>query len=1296
MNRIQRNAATIFSLMTIVAAFFIGPITSLAATVSNEIVANYTSTWHLSRFGGLHWTEDNVWMKKADGVPAFCLEQGVDLIGGSGFTPSELTIAEKERLSLISYYGYQLNPSPLNYAVTQHMIWEELGDQLLTTNVPNYGGLKSAILKKVSKHNTKPSFNGQSIELNVGDSITLTDSAGVLNNYQHLVENSANLKVEKNGITLKLTAQNGSKETGKLQYNIARSDHIGQSFVYQKGAEQKVATFKLSNGGSFGLNIKVNLNGNVRAKKIDQDTGAALPNAKLKFEYNGQSKEVTTNSSGLAQVNDIKAGTKVKITEVTAPNGYVNKGEIKEVTIDPNKTIEVTLNNKEQLGQVNLTKVGREYGSTMFNQYYHLNGAIYGVYSKDGKKVGSMTTDSAGKASFGKLKLGSYYVLEEKAPEGYVLNAEKIPFELKYAGQSVDVSYTDVKATDQEQKGSALLKKEDEKTGEKPQGAATLNGAVYELHRTINDVLIDTVTTNNCEARIDNLPLDDYYWIEKTAPEGYQLDQTKLPFKISYAGQTVEVTTKKTIAKEKVITGGFDLIKFGNYDWKENKKGKIKPLENVEFSVISDTTKEIVAKGKTNREGYLKFTELPYDTYTVKETKIPEGYQTVEPFKMTVKIQNETHHYAVENKVIEEKLKVVKVDEETGKAIPRSDVGFKVKNKKTGQFITMLNLNDEGTTDTFFTNEKGFLILSEALPYGEYELIEVQAPNGYVLAKNPMPFKVDGSHDGVIEIAFKDKSQKGIAFLTKHVKTPLGVEKKDSVYGDFYQFVFDDKKAPDVTFDIEAAEDIMTNDGTVRVKKGDVVATMTTDENGEFMTPPLYLGKYQAIEKKAPNGLVISSTPIPFELKYVGQMVELTSISLTAHNEFQSLLIKLQKNQEAVDHWENNLPNIVEKEGSGQAFGIFTRDEQEVGDAILVPSNSLVGYTKVDKGMATFDVQLPEGKYYIKELDAGDSHVLDETEYDFTFEAKDNLAVQEIEIWKDQVSYEKKQRGFNDTHKPIVNKLYLNEFQFKKVNEKATLKEKEGYLFEHNENAEGAIFNLENKDGEVLQTIKINKDSLGIVKNLPVGTFYLKEKNPSNDYYILSNQKIKIVSSKEGIKAFDDKGKELTHDMKNPRILFELRNDLIKGNFELTKKDISTGDLLPKTGVQILDQNKKVIIEGRTDEKGVFSFENLPKGKYLFKEFDAPEGYLLDESLHEFEIGKNGEIVKCEMNNKKKELPEVKVESNKNTPQETAQSQSKSLPQTGEKRSAELMIFGASILCMTALVIWYYKKQKAN
>ncbi|HHA4378887.1 TPA: SpaA isopeptide-forming pilin-related protein [Enterococcus faecium] len=1213
-------------------------------------------------------------MKRVDGVPAFCIEHGVSLTPGSDFQPSELTIAEKDRLSLIAYYGYQQQPTNENYGLTQFMVWQELGDQLISTNFPNYEARKNEVLAKVNQHNAKPTFNGQTVELNVGDSITLTDNAGVLGNYQHLVENSANLAVEKKGNNLKLTAQASSKENGKLEYAIASHENIGQSFVYNKAGQQKVATFKLANGGTFSLNVKVNINGNVRAKKIDQETGAALPNAKLKFEYNGQSKEIMTGNDGLAQLNDIKAGTNVKITEVTAPNGYVNKGEIKEVIIKPNQTLEVVLNNKEQLGQVNLAKVGREFGSSMFNQYYRLDGAIYGVYTKDGAKVGTMTTDTAGKAQLGNLKLGSYYAVEEKAPEGYLLNEEKIPFELTYAGQTVDISHTEINATDQEKKGSAILKKEDEQTGAKPQGAASLDGAVYELYRVSNEERIETVTIQNGQAKVENLLLDDYYWLEKTAPEGYQLDKTKLPFRLAYAGQAVETTTESVTAKEKVITGGFDFIKFGNYDWKD-KKGKIKPLENVEFSVTSDTTKKVVATGKTDREGYLKFTDLPYDTYTVKETKTPDGYEPIEPFKVTIRNQNETHHYALENKVIEEKLKVVKVDAETGKTIPRSDAGFKIKDKQTNDFVTMSNLNDEGVTDTFFTNDKGFLILSEALAYGNYELIEIQAPHGYVLAKDPLPFKVDGSHNGLIEIQFKDNSQKGVAVLTKHAKTPLGVEKTDSTYGELYFFVFDDQKAADVTFDIEAAEDIVTNDGTVRAKKGEVVATLTTDDKGKLTTPLLYLGKYQAIEKSAPNGLVIDSTPIPFELAYAGQQVDLTSTTITAYNDFQSLLVKLYKNQETIDSWKENTPEIAVEAGNEQVFGLFTREEIRLNEPFVVPANALVGFATVKKGVATFESQLPEGTYYLKELDASDHHVLDETEYEVTFTAKDNQSVQEIEIWQDRVLYGNKQINSKIARKAILNQLHLNEFQFKKVNEKATLEETNGYLFEYTDPAKGAVFTLEDEAGELLQTITIDQNSTGTVKNLPVGTFYLKEKQASSDSFVLSDKVIRLVSTKEGVQAFDEEGASLPTDSEN-NFLFEVKNHLAKGMLELTKKDVSTGDLLPNTGIQILDKDQTIVKEGRTNDQGVFTFENLPKGTYFFREFDAPKGYQLDDSLHQFEIKEEGEIVKAELTNKKI-VPE------------------KSLPQTGEKQSILLVLLGLGTLAIAG-TLYRFKKAKTN
>lgn len=186
--------------LIVMIAFFITPITSLAALVNYEKIGDYVSTWHIASLGGLHWTDDGVHMIKADNQSAFCIEHGVLLNGGSGFEPSELNSAEKERLSLISYYGYQISPTKENYGITQNSIWEEFGDTLLTTQLPNYANRKNEILAKVVNYKIKSSFVNQNITLNVGDSITLKDTNNVLSKYGNLLENSANLQIEKTEI----------------------------------------------------------------------------------------------------------------------------------------------------------------------------------------------------------------------------------------------------------------------------------------------------------------------------------------------------------------------------------------------------------------------------------------------------------------------------------------------------------------------------------------------------------------------------------------------------------------------------------------------------------------------------------------------------------------------------------------------------------------------------------------------------------------------------------------------------------------------------------------------------------------------------------------------------------------------------------------------------------------------------------------------------------------------------------------------------------------------------------------
>ncbi|MGX7417884.1 SpaA isopeptide-forming pilin-related protein [Carnobacterium gallinarum] len=851
MNKLRYKATTLLGLLTVLVAFFITPITTLAATVNYDRVTNHISIWYVN---GVHWTDYGILAITADNQPAFCIEHGVGLNGGTGFTPSELSIAEKERLSLISYYGYQVNPTIENYGITQAIIWQELGDTLVSTTLPDFDKRKDEIVTQVNNHSIKPTFNNQTVTLNVGDSITLNDTNGVLSKYVNQLSNTANLIVEKNGNQLKLTATKDSKESGTVQFSLLHADDIGQSFVYTKPSEQKVATFKVSADSTFNVNVNVNLNGNVQVQKLDSDTNAPIADTLLKFEYNGVEKELKTDTNGLATVSDLKAGTKVKISEIQASDGYVNSNLTQEITVEPNQTVQVILNNKPQRGQLSLAKTG--------------------------KKV-------------------------------------------------------------------------------------------------------------------------------------------------------------------------------------------------------------------------------------------------------------------------------------------------------------------------------------------------------------------------------------------------VGIEKSLSEYGDLYQFKFDYLALGGVTYDIQVAEDIYLG-SILHATKGDIVATVVTDDVGNIVDMPLlYLGKYEAIEKSAPAGFIVDNTPIPFEFTYQGQTVELVSESLSATNEFQTLTLNLYKDEEIVTGWKDNEPLVVTIKSKDKVFGLFSSEEQTFTDT-KIPQDSLLAIETVADGILTIDnLQYPEGNYYFMELDSGVNHKLDLTKYEFDFTAEDNNAIKEINIY-DEI----------ETETPILNKLHFNEFHIKKLNETATLKELQGYSFDFSALGTGAIFTLEDKESKILQEVTIDADGIGNFSNIPVGTFFLKEKSTSSNAHVLLDSLFRIESTKEGIQIFDTKDILLGETQNNDSILLNLNNSLITGNVELTKKDVSTGKLLPNTKVKILDNEKKTIIEGITDENGIFTFENLPKGIYFFQEYEAPQGYELDETPMQFEIKEDGKVVKCEMTNEK--IKEDK------------------LPHTGETNNFVLYAIGA-LLCVSAVAmlgIKRYKKMK--
>ncbi|EHC1583271.1 Cys-Gln thioester bond-forming surface protein [Listeria monocytogenes] len=586
----------------------------------------------------------DIWNMKMDGKDVFCIDSAAPANTEDGYSAETYTGEKKDLLSKVAYYGFtQSEQSYKDFATTQLLIWEVLGEQLEWTSLPNYWSDRDDILAKVRKHDTQPSWDTQTITLIEGQEFEQGDTNGVTD-MLNITSNTTGIQVTKSGTTLKLKADKNSK-SGEIMFSKVPDSTLGTSILYKKADRQSLVDFYLQDTGKAKLKVNVKKLGGVRVKKIDPQTNKALPNTTIKFEYGNTSKTVVTDANGIAELVGIPEGTQVKISELLAPSGYHNIGEVKTTIIRPSETTELIFNNNKQMGTVKLTKSGQEFGGNMPNDNYTLKDALYGIYNSSDERVGELITDEKGYAESSSLSLGQYYLLEEKAPSGYLLSEEKLAFEIKYAGQDVAVTNTEVQAVDVEQKGTAKLIKEDAETGDIAQGKATLDGAVYELYRSSDDKLIDTVTIENGQAQSDNLLLDSYYWLEKEAPTGYLLDKEKHAFDLTYNSEA----------------------------------------------------------------------EVADVTVTVKE------------------------------QVIKEKIKIMKYDEVTKEPIKNNAATFKLKDLQTGEFI-----EHDGQLE-FMTDQSGEFV-TEDLPYGEYELIEIIAPTNYQREMEPTKITIDGSHKGIVEV----------------------------------------------------------------------------------------------------------------------------------------------------------------------------------------------------------------------------------------------------------------------------------------------------------------------------------------------------------------------------------------------------------------------------------------------------------------------------------------------------------------------------------------------------------------
>ena len=392
---------------------------------------------------------------------------------------------------------------------------------------------------------------------------------------------------------------------------------------------------------------------------------------------------------------------------------------------------------------------------------------------------------------------------------------------------------------------------------------------------------------------------------------------------------------------------------------------------------------------------------------------------------------------------------------------------------------------------------------------------------------------------------------------------------------------------------------MFTPDGTLRCAKGDVVDTLTTAADGTAESRELYLGKYEIRETKAPYGMVRDDTVLTAELVYAGQEISVTSTAVAVVNERQKVEVKLYKDLE-----KDELFQI----GSGDEilhvyFALYAAEDLTAADGSVIPADGLIEIAGVQAdGTLVFASDLPIGSYYVKEYAVDAQYLISEETYPITFTYEDDTtAVVRIEV---------------NNGEAILNHIIRGSITGIKVDEQG-------------EPLPGAVFGLFRADctdfteKNALLTAESAEDGSFSFENIPYGVWLVRE-IAAPEGYVLSDE-IFTVQICENNAVIE---------------LGNLENKPITGELELTKKDISDGKLLPGAGFRIKDTDGNVVAEEYTDENGLAKF-TLRYGKYTYEEFDAPEGYRIDTTPHEFEITEDGQIVKAEMTNEKIPTPDV-------------------------------------------------------
>ena len=1139
-----------------------------------------------------------------DGENAFCIQPGVPLKTGntlkkaSSDTWNALSTNQKKAVGLALLYGYQGNRSHLSgsddekWLATQTLVWEFVtGCREATgsyqqnstkayslhfgSNYPN-SGAKAAydqIVSLLSEHNTIPSFmsggkNDITKELAYKDgkySITLTDKNSVLSDYS-FSSSDGNVKVSRSGD--KLTISSAVAVSGSVRITAKRN-----------GVPTVSDSAKMIAYGDPNIETPT---GTIALKKTSED--GVVGGIQFNIKGDNFNKTVTTDKDGNITVEGLFPAT-YTITEQSIDRYEPQKSQT--VTLIGGKTTTVNFNNTLKRGSLEVIKNSED--NLVEGVKFHLYGTSLSGLPVDEYAV----TDAKGVAKFSDVLISGdtpYVVEEVDTAIRYVVPASQTaPIEWEKVTSRTFVNVL--------KKFNVTVTKSDVETGTE-QGDASLAGAVYGIYK--GEELIDTYATdNNGQFTTEYYVCGDDWTIREISPsEGYLLDPTIHKVGAEPELYTVEYNSTANDVNEQVIKGNIAIIKHTDDGETQIETPEVGATFEVylksagSFENAKETERDVLT---CDENGFAQTKDMPYGIYTVHQTSGWDGRELMKDFDVFISADGQTYRFLINNANFESYIKIVKKDAETGNTIPYAGAGFQLYDPN-GNLITMTFTYPEVTTiDTFYTTADGYLITPQTLEYGKgYSLVEVQAPYGYVLDSEPVYFDVEQSDSTeesgitVIEVVRSNLAQKGTITVSKSGEVFSSVSENNGLY----QPIFAVSGLEGAVYEITAAEDIYTLDGTLRASKGEVVDTVTTGADGTAKSKELYLGKYEVKEITAPFGMVLNDEIHSVELVYAGQNMAVTETATSFYNERQRVGIDLTKSLEVDKNYgiDNN------GEIFDVTFGLYAEKDIVAADGTVIPADGLIEIISFDEnGYGKAATDLPFGSYYVKEISTNSAYIISDQKYPVTFEYQgQDTATVHITA--------------NDGE-AIENKLIYGSVSGKKSDEDGKA-------------LGGAVIGIFKAGTEeftkenAIQTTTSKDDGSFSFAKVPYGTWIIREiESPKG--FVLSEEEIAVTIGKV-----------------DEVVEIELINYFIKGSIELTKVDKDYPDnklsgavfevFADTNGNGEFDKDDELLGEMTELDGGIYQMKELRYGKYFVREKAAPTGFVLDENVYTVSIEENG------------------------------------------------------------------------